>query len=181
MAPMSRLELTLLGGFHARVKGGSAIDIATRKTRALLAYLALPPGRHHSRETLVSLLWSDRGEKQAHASLRQALVELSRALESNGCLPLMKDRNTLALNPDAVEVDAVVFEQLASKDGIADLERAATLYAGDLLEGLGVRDSAFEEWWLLERQRLRNRAIAVLKRLLGIQTGYACIATAQEL
>jgi DNA-binding SARP family transcriptional activator len=102
MAPMPRLELTLFGGFHARVKGGSAIDIATRKTRALLAYLA-------------------------------------------------------------------------------DLERTATFYASDLLEGLGVRDSAFEEWLLIERQRLRNRAIAVLNRLLEVQTGHAGIATAERL
>ena len=76
---MPRLQLTLLGGFYARVAGGPAIDIATRKTRALLAYLALPLGRQHTREALASLLWSDRGEKQAQASLRQALVELNRA------------------------------------------------------------------------------------------------------
>jgi hypothetical protein len=82
MAAMSRLELALLGGFHAQLKDGTAIGIQARKTRALLAYLALPPGRQHTRETLVALLWSDRGEKQAHASLRQALVELSRALET---------------------------------------------------------------------------------------------------
>ena len=54
MAPVPRLQLTLLGGFQARITGGSIIDIATRKARALLAYLALPPGRRHTREALVS-------------------------------------------------------------------------------------------------------------------------------
>ena len=122
---MPRLQLTLLGGFYARVAGGPAIDIATRKTRALLAYLALPLGRQHTREALASLLWSDRGEKQAQASLRQALVELSRALEGVGSAPLIKHRDTLALDPESVEVDAAMFEQLAAKTDTAALERAA--------------------------------------------------------
>jgi DNA-binding SARP family transcriptional activator len=67
---MAHLQLTLLGGFHVQVAGGSAVDVANRKTRALLAYLALPPGRRHSRQALVSLLRADRAEKQAQASLR---------------------------------------------------------------------------------------------------------------
>src|SRR5688572_1100151 len=112
---MAHLQLTLLGGFHARVEGGTPIDIANRKTRALLAYLALPAGRRHTRQALVSLLWSDRGEKQAQSSLRQALVELNRALERAGSALLLKDRDTLALDPGSVDVDAAVFEQLAAK------------------------------------------------------------------
>jgi DNA-binding SARP family transcriptional activator len=178
---MAHLELTLLGSFHARVAGGSPLDIANRKTRALLAYLALPPGRRHTRHGLVSLLWSDRGEKQAQASLRQALVELNRALESAGTAPLLKDRDTLALDCDSVQVDAAVFEQLTAKTDIEELERAATLYAGDLLQGFDVRDSAFEEWLLFERQRYRGLAVAVLKRLSELQSGRKGIATAERL
>jgi tetratricopeptide (TPR) repeat protein len=70
--------------------------IETRKTRALLAYLALPLGRPHARETIASLLWSDRGEKQAHASLRQALLELGRTFDAVGINPLVKRRTSLA-------------------------------------------------------------------------------------
>jgi TolB-like protein len=178
---MAHLQLTLLGGFDAQIAGGPVIDIATRKTRALLAYLALPPGRQHTREALVSLLWSDRGEKQAHASLRQALVELGRAFECAEGTPLIKHRDTLALDPKSVQVDATVFEQLAAKTSISDLERAATLYSGDLLAGLDVRDSAFEEWLLIERQRFRNLATTVLKQLSELQTGRKAIATVERL
>ena len=39
----------------------------------LLAYLALPPGKARSREEVMALLWSDREEAQARASLRQVL------------------------------------------------------------------------------------------------------------
>jgi len=53
---MARLQLTLLGGFEARIIPGEPLDIANRKTRALLAYLALPTGRAHSRDKLTALL-----------------------------------------------------------------------------------------------------------------------------
>jgi DNA-binding SARP family transcriptional activator len=77
---MPRLRLKLLGGFELRTASGLAVEIASRKTRALLAYLALPAGRSHARDKLTGLLWSDRGDKQARDSLRQALSELGRAL-----------------------------------------------------------------------------------------------------
>jgi adenylate cyclase len=80
-----------------------------------------------------------------------------------------------------VEVDAAIFEQLAAKNDIADLERAAALYNSDLLQGLDVRDPAFEEWLTMERQRFRSLATAVLKRLGELQTGSRGIATAERL
>jgi TolB-like protein len=51
----------------------------------------------------------------------------------------------------------------------------------DLLEGIGVRDPSFEEWLLIERQRLRNCAIAVLTRLTELRTGLDGIAAAERL
>jgi TolB-like protein len=178
---MAHLQLTLFGGFHAQIAGGPVIDIATRKTRALLAYLALPPGRPHTREALVSLLWGDRGEKQAQASLRQALVELNRVLEGAEVTVLIRHRNTLALDPEAVDVDAITFERLAMKTDIHDLERATALYIGNLLEGIDIRDSVFEEWLSMERRRFHNLAIAVLQRLSELQTGRKGITTAERL
>src|SRR5262249_47987700 len=38
------------------------------------------------------------------------------------------------------------------------------LYRGDLLDGIGVHDPAFEEWLLIERQRLRHLFEEVLTR-----------------
>jgi DNA-binding SARP family transcriptional activator len=119
------------------------LDI-TKKTRALLAYLALPTGRTHSRDKLVGLLWSDRGDEQARNSLRQALTELGKALDAVEPSPLIKQRDMLALDPTTVEVDALIFEGLAAGDSTSDLQRAAELYAGDLLDGLDARDAAFE-------------------------------------
>src|SRR4029453_13557135 len=42
---MARLDLVLLGGFQGRVGASGPLALPTRKTQALLAFLALPPGR----------------------------------------------------------------------------------------------------------------------------------------
>ena len=59
---MARVTLELLGGFSARVGAGPALSLGTRKAQALIAYLAVPPGRPHSRDKLASLLWSEAGD-----------------------------------------------------------------------------------------------------------------------
>ncbi|PYN06912.1 MAG: alpha/beta hydrolase, partial [Candidatus Rokuibacteriota bacterium] len=83
---MARLHLTLFGGFHARLEPGSAIALPTRKSQALLAYLALPVGRAHPRDKLAALLWGGMREESARASLRQALFAIRRALGDTAAL-----------------------------------------------------------------------------------------------
>src|SRR4029079_12644354 len=46
------------------------------------------------------------------------------------------------------------------------LAEAAALYRGDLLDGLDIRDEAFDEWLLMERQRPRDRIREVLAKLV---------------
>jgi len=70
------------------------------------------------------------------------------------------------------------FEHLA-KSG--QLFEAAALYRGDLLDGHGVRDGAFDDWLLIERRRLHDLAVEVLSRYAGSQAGEAGIETALRL
>ena len=162
---MARLTLTVLGGFQARLDCEPVLVLPTRKTQALFAYLALSPGRSHSRDKLAGLLWGGMSESRARGGLRQALSRLRKvvAIEPPA---LILDGHTVSMNPDVVDVDAVEFERLASRDTPEALEQASALYRGDLLEGLALREPAFEEWLLGERDRLRERALDVLDRLL---------------
>ena len=66
------LRLSIHGRFRAEDNLGNELPIKSRKARALLAYLALPPGKPRSREALMALLWSDRGDEQARGSVRPA-------------------------------------------------------------------------------------------------------------
>ena len=73
------IDISLLGGFRVRV-GSSLLHLPTRKAQALLAYLALRPGKAHDREKVHALLWPESGKVQAQASLRQVLFTLRKAL-----------------------------------------------------------------------------------------------------
>jgi DNA-binding SARP family transcriptional activator len=160
------------------------VVLPTRKTQALLAYLAVPPGRAHSRESLAALLWGDLPQPQARASVRVALYRLRKAIPS-AVRSLSIDGETVALRAGAVAVDAAVFEQLCAEGTPAALEKAVELYRGDLLAGLSVPEAPFEEWLMVQRERLREMALHALARLLTHQreTGAteAAIATALRL
>jgi DNA-binding SARP family transcriptional activator/tetratricopeptide (TPR) repeat protein len=161
---MVRLDLTLFGGFLARIRG-EPLTLPTKKIQALLAYLALPVGHAHQRDKLASLLWGGTPDASARNSFRQALFVLRKALASSGDV-LRIERDTLALDRDAVEVDAMAFERAVADGMPAALEKAATLYQGDLLAGLAVAEAPFEEWLLSERERFRELALEGLAKLL---------------
>lgn len=164
---MPPLKLALLGGFQARVGDGPSLAFPTRKGQALLAYLALKRAQPQPRDKLASLLWGETGEEQSRNSLRQTLFNIRRTL-ADAAASLVIEGETLMLAPD-VWVDALWFDQLAAEGTPAALEQAAALYTGDLLEGLSLREPPFEDWLLVERERLRERAFEVLARLLRHQ------------
>ncbi|MEZ5832464.1 MAG: BTAD domain-containing putative transcriptional regulator [Dongiaceae bacterium] len=170
------VRLRVLGGFDLQPGRGQVVIPAGRKVRALLACLGLSRGKAWPRERLMALLWSDRGEEQARASLRQALAEMRRVLGEPS--PVRTEHDAVSLDPDLIAVDALEFERLA-KAGKWD--EAAALYGGPLLDGHGVHDGAFEDWILVERTRLHDLAVDVLERLAAAQSGDAAIATAQRL
>jgi DNA-binding SARP family transcriptional activator len=163
---VTRLRLTLLGGFQARTETGPAVTVPTKKAQALLAYLALPAGQAHPRDKLAALLWGDTAEEQARASLRQALFALRKGLPAGA---LVTEGETLALSAAHVAVDVAEFERRVKEGTPEALERAAALYQGDLLSGLAGKEAAFEEWLLGERERLRELALEGLAKLLAHQ------------
>src|SRR5688572_10379949 len=170
MTAASRVVVTLLGGFEARV-GGETIRLPTKKSEALLAYLAVRPGYAHQRDKLAALLWGDTADEQARGSLRQALSLLGKALAGARPPCLVTEGRTVTLVAGAVDVDVVRFEAAVKTGTPEALEQAATLYKADLLQGLALNESAFEEWLLSERERLREIAMDALTRLLAYYQG----------
>src|SRR5262245_25460630 len=112
---MARLNLTLLGGFQGRLGSGAVLTLPTRRVQALLALLALPPGRSHPREKLASLLWGGMREPQARRGLRQGLYTLRKAVATEPPALLIHG-GTIALNPISVDVDVVEFERGVAED-----------------------------------------------------------------
>ncbi|HTO84389.1 MAG TPA: BTAD domain-containing putative transcriptional regulator [Methylomirabilota bacterium] len=162
---MDSWSLMLLGGFGLRLADGASADLPAQKDRALLAILAMATGDAQSRERIAGLLWSEHGDRQARDSLKQALVRLRRCLGGTESVVLRTDRQSIALDKSLIDVDVLAFERLVRQATLPSLAQAAALYRGDLLEGIAIRDPAFEDWLLVERQRLRQlfeRALAGL-------------------
>src|SRR3981189_1261680 len=178
---VASLRFKLLGSFEARRSSGQTVEISGKKSQALLAYLALHPGKSLPREKLVNLLWSDRADAQARGNLRQVLVTLRRDLEGIDPAPLLFKRDTIAGDAAAMSTDVTEFEWLGGSSAPEHLRQAAQLYEGNLLDGLAIRDPAFEEWLSGEQGRLREVAIAVLDRLAALSTGAEAVAIAKRL
>jgi DNA-binding SARP family transcriptional activator/TolB-like protein len=159
------LSIKLLGGCEARRADGSLIDVEG-KAALLLAVLALRPGHLHGRDVLTGLLWSDRADVQARASLRQTLWTLRKALHGIEPDPLCTTGDSVLLDASSVAVDVGEFETLVSQGTPDALLAAAALYRGDLLQGVRMRDRGVEAFVVPERERLHAVAQTALKRLL---------------
>jgi DNA-binding SARP family transcriptional activator len=143
------LCVRLLGELRLQVDGEAVPAPAGRPVRALLAWLALHPGRH-SRADVAAALWPDVLDRSARASLRTALSTLRASV--GGALDA--DRDTVRL-ADA-EVDALDFAALVEA---GSYEEALALGDADLLPGLQ------DEWALLAREEHRERRGAALGAL----------------
>ena len=124
---MPQLVLHLSGPFKADLSGAPCTSLG-RRGQGLLAYLALQGDMRAERGTLSDLLWSDRSEEQARASLRQELSVLRKAL---GPDILQADRQCVWLDPAQV-----------------DVRRGP----GEVLQGFDLRSEGFEDWLRQVRQ-----------------------------
>src|SRR5262247_1581831 len=175
---MAGLRVRVLGDFEARVGTGPALSLSSRKSRALLAYLAVIGQHPQTREKLAALLWGEVPEEQARQSLRKALWDLRKVLAGAKPWPLSMDGETVALVSETVDV--LEFEALV-RDGRPDAMRdAMALYRGDLLEGFRVDEPAFEEWLTRERERFRRLSLEAHERLLAHETAAGRVEAAVE-
>ena len=171
------IRLRLIGQMEAWTLTSESILPTGRKTRALLAILALSSPRPMLRGKLAELLWSRRPEEQARASLRQEIHRLLETLGPAGPHVLSINRDSLALRPGSAWVD--VDEVLRATPG---KPTALSLLDGELLEDLDGVDAAFDAWLATERERLRDRARSLAETLLRDQTEpESIIAAAQQL
>jgi DNA-binding SARP family transcriptional activator len=159
------LRLTTFGGVGLRsdaLPAGSDApeQRAQRRGLALLVLLAAAPDAGISRDTAALYLWPESDHERARNALRQALFSLRRDLE---CPDLVSSGVALRLNHALCASDVCEFEAARSA---ADLERAASLYAGPFLDGFHVSGAPeFERWVDRQRAEYAGRAAAVLEAL----------------
>lgn len=147
-----RWAVRLLGAVEAQSADGATpiTHWPSRAVAALLARLALAPGRAHAREELVELLWPGVELDVGRNRLRQALSTLKSILESpiaDGAPVLQADRMSIRVLPGALDSDVQRFECCVRA---GDGPGARAQYGGDLMPG------HYEDWVLDERRRLSD-------------------------
>jgi DNA-binding SARP family transcriptional activator/pimeloyl-ACP methyl ester carboxylesterase len=174
---VAQIRVVLLGGFGALGSDGAPLALPTRKAEALLAMLVCRAGESQPRERLTSLLWGERGDKQARHSLSQTLTSIRSALGGTED-PFVGDRETLAVRPEMVSADVVDLQKLAARDDIQSLRAGAELCRGPLLEGLRLNEAGFDEWLAQERSRFHHLGLAVLTKLAACEAKNGQVAAA---
>jgi DNA-binding SARP family transcriptional activator len=161
--------LYCLGNFRlCAVEDGADLAPRGRKARALVAYLVLNGGPV-SRERLAGLLWSERGEEQARASLRNTLLEL-RGLSSNGSAVLMIEREHVGIVPGRVETDLGQLVAWAAGGNLAAIDTCLVSWDGRIFGDLDSIDGGFDEWLAGERTRQQEKVFAAVNAALEAAT-----------
>ncbi|MBN1813293.1 MAG: AAA family ATPase, partial [Anaerolineae bacterium] len=178
---MAHFSLSLLGAYRAVSDGKPVERFGSVKTQALLAFLAIEADRPHRRDSLAGLLWPEEPDGTARNNLRHALSMLRQAVGDRraavadaGLAPLLLvSRESVQFDCSAdCWVDVHAFRALVGAGhepatSVEELERAIALYRGDFLEGFYVSDSAaFDDWAMLERDRLQRQAASALRQLV---------------
>jgi TolB-like protein len=159
------LRIRLLGPVIIEIDG-RPVAVSSKKARALLGYLGLREGTEIARSVLTGLLWGERSESQARASLRQTLSELRSALGKSASSSIVSSKEAVAWASGPAWIDAKVVESVTASADDDALRNAAELISGELMEGLSVGEAGFEQWLATERERFRLLACRIYARLM---------------
>jgi DNA-binding SARP family transcriptional activator len=157
MAQSEALKLRFLGEIQVE-RGNRKLSLPqSKKTRALLAYIALAE-RPERRERLCGLFWDVADDPRG--ALRWSLSRLRPLVDSARKQRLITDRDHVALDSADVWIDLHQARHQAAKlsaqTPVADIEATLNLFRGDFLEGLELPDfDEFQAWCMAEREQAR--------------------------
>lgn len=159
------LEIRMLGEFSVIHRGNKLALTKSKRTRALLAYLAMT-NRPKRRDHLCELLWDDHNDPK-HA-LRWSLSKIRHFVNEEGHERLIADRERVTLFTNEVLIDVHAIKNSLDNLDIAvdELKHHLTALESSFLEGFDITSqSAFQRWLVAERIEAERLFLEVLKRL----------------
>lgn len=167
-AAMAALELRFLGDLKV-VRDGETVPLPpSKKTRALLAYLALNR-RAFRREHLCELLWEIPDDPRG--SLRWSLSKIRHLVDDDTRPRIISDRINVRFDASDAEIDICTLKTLTGEAlehcPPEQLEQAAARYCGTPLEGLDLPDfHDFDAWCTAEREQAVRAQMRLLTTLI---------------
>lgn len=168
MAENSQISFQVLGALRLS-RGSEALTLPqSKKTRALLAFLALNP-KEYRRERLCDLFWEMPDDPRA--ALRWSLTKLRQLLNSTDRERIVANRETVKLDVSDMSVDLhAARAALADPDqlNVEALETLADDFSGALLDGLDLpRQPEYQAWLVAERGEAETLRVSLLEQLLS--------------
>ena len=159
------LEIKVLGVLEVVRDGVPATLPPSRKTRALLAYLALMRGRHR-REQLCEMFWELPDDPRG--SLRWSLSKIRPIVDEVSAARLLADRQSVELRIEATGIDFLAAQSAADRIGAGtdELAAAAKSFRGPLLSDLELPETGGFHTWLLGMREDARKLQARILRLL---------------
>lgn len=159
---MADVRLTLMDGFEL-TRDGERVPVQ-RSSQRLIAYLALR-NRPLLRVHVAGVLWLDSSEERSCANLRSALWRLRGQVRTVVETDASHAWLSSEVQVDVREVVALARGLIEQHDGDGDESAVeGSLLAGDLLPDW------YDDWVLLERDRLRELRLHALEALAGRAT-----------
>ncbi len=161
------LSIRMLGPLTVSRDGVPLRLPASRKVRALVAYLALSP-KAIGRSRLCDLLWDVPDDPRSE--LRWCLSKLRRVFDEPHRQRILASDGTVAIDLCGCRVDALEIALAADAGvegiGLDRLRSLSGLFAGDFLEGLDIdRSPNFSTWLTAQRRRFTACHAAILEQL----------------
>lgn len=184
------VDVHMLGAFNLTIQD-LKLKLPSSRGLSVLKYLLLHHKQKVGRELLMDVFWPDAEPETARNNLNVAMHSLRKALRSIIFLPViifedgaygLESNLQVWLDVEEFEKCVKAGQRLEARDqltsAVSEYETAISLYQGDFLE-----QNLYEEWTVLERERLRMAYLDTLDRLSQIyfsQERYAaCITVCQ--
>ncbi len=162
---MAQISIRTLGELTIE-HDGRAIELpASKRTRALLAYLALT-ARPHRRDRLCEVFWAVPDDPRG--ALRWSLSKMRPLVNDDTTQRLVADRERVTLRTSDLDIDLrSIASELDSPDSsLSRLHELAEQLGEPLLDGIDLPNQAlFQEWLIAEREDATRLRGAVLRRL----------------
>lgn len=164
----SRLQIRVLGELRVARDGESLPLPASKKTRALFAYLAVV-GRPVRRDHLCELFWEIPDDPRA--SLRWSLHKIRKITTGGGQECLVADSGRVLLDPQTFDLDFIRVSRLRPSDiemlDTPVLESLAGAFTGEFLEDLRLPHCPkFDAWRLYQANSVKRTRVRILRALI---------------